>query len=184
MEIWKDIKDYEGRYQVSNLGRVKSLERVIKRPKKVGCFVQKERILKPSKCKGGYMGVTLVIDKKKKRHLVHRLVAIAFIKNPNSLKYVNHIDAKRDNNKAKNLEWCTQSENKKHSYNLGLSNKKGTNHHLSKFTESDIIDIRRKYEQEGLLQKTIAKEYNVSKATIWHIVNYKTWNYDIKKIGE
>jgi len=179
MEIWKDVIKYEGYYQVSNYGNVKSLSREIKRPKKIGSFIQKERILKPCKCKGGYESVTLVIDTKKKKHLVHRLVAIAFIENPIDYKYVNHIDAIRDNNKVENLEWCSQSQNKKHSYNLGLSKKKGVNHHLTKFTNQDIVDIRNKYENKKMLQKEIAEEYGVNKATIWNIVNYKTWNYNL-----
>ena len=183
MEKWKSIKDYEGIYEISNLGNIKSLQRLIERPKEVGSFTQSERILKPSKCLGGYNGVTLVINTKKKRHLVHRLVAAAFLNNKFNHKYVNHIDGNRHNNNVNNLEWCTQSHNKKHSYNLGLSDKKGTNHHLTKFKEQDIIDIRSKYENEGMLQKEISKIYNVNKSTIWHIVNYKTWNYDFKKIG-
>lgn len=184
MEIWKDIKGYENYYQISNFGNVKSLERIIIRPKKVGSFMQKERILSNNIDKSGYSSVLLVKETVKKKMLVHRLVAKAFIRNKDNHKYVNHIDANRSNNLQINLEWCTQSENKKHSYNLGLSDKKGEKHHLAKFKEKDIIDIRNKYDTGNFTQKEISETYNVSKSTIWHIVNYKTWNYDFKKIRE
>lgn len=104
-EIWKDIKGYEGIYQVSNLGRVKS----------------KRCILRPGNNKG-YMTVALSNYGKVKYFQVHRLVAQAFIPNPNNLPEVNHRDEKSTNNKVDNLEWCTPSYN--NSYN-GLAKKKG-----------------------------------------------------------
>lgn len=99
MEIWRDIKDYEGLYQVSNLGRVKSL--------KYG----KEKILKGYKYRGGYLRVDLYKERKVKHFPIHRLVASAFINNPNNLPQVNHKDEDKTNNCAENLEYCDSSYN-------------------------------------------------------------------------
>ncbi len=109
-EIWKSIKNYEGLYEVSNLGRVRSLDRVtITTNGKTVPF--KGKILKTIKHKNGYLKVNLNKDKKQKTHLVHRLVAEAFIPNPNNKKYIDHINTIRDDNRVDNLRWVTASEN-------------------------------------------------------------------------
>lgn len=107
-EEWKDIPDYEGLYQVSNYGRVKSL--------KYG----KERIMKQRKRKDGYLLVCLYKDGVIKSFTVHRLVASAFIPNPNNLPQVNHKDENKENNCAKNLEWC----DRKYNINYGTRNER------------------------------------------------------------
>ena len=102
MEIWEDIADYEGLYQVSSLGRVKSL----------GNYKSsKEKILKPFSNKDGYLNVKLCKEGKRKQYLVHRLVAKAFIPNPENKLEVNHKDEDKTNNKVENLEWMTCKEN-------------------------------------------------------------------------
>ena len=107
-EIWKDIKGYEGIYQVSNMGKVKSLKRTINNSTTYGGKATiKERILKPKKDKDGYEAVGLNKDGKRKDFRVHRLVADAFIPNPNNYPIVNHKDEVKDNNVVSNLEWCT-----------------------------------------------------------------------------
>ena len=119
MEIWKDIKGLEGSYQVSNLGRVKSLARVIKRSDNtIQTF--KERILKVLPDNNGYSRVSLPIKGKQTKVRIHRLVAIAFIENKENKKEVNHIDGIKNNNNVTNLEWCTGSENRKHAWDIGL----------------------------------------------------------------
>lgn len=114
-EIWKDIKGFEGRYQVSNMGRVKSLARLVHhrasiRTKSFDSMVS-ERIMKQHISNSGYLFITL----RGKEHLigtfVHRLVAESFIPNPNGLKEVNHKDEDKLNNHVDNLEWCTPSYN-------------------------------------------------------------------------
>lgn len=103
-EIWKDIKGYEGDYQISNLGRVKS------RKEQFG-NVPKEIILKPVLTVWGYTRVGLRKNKKAKNYFIHRLVAEAFVPNPYNKIYVNHIDSNKLNNAATNLEWVTAKEN-------------------------------------------------------------------------
>lgn len=102
-EIWKDIKGYEGLYQVSNFGRVRSI--------KFG----KERILKHSKTQNGYLQVILYDNGRPRCFFVHRLVAEAFIPNPNNLTEVNHKDECKTNNRVNNLEWCDRQYNAEYS---------------------------------------------------------------------
>lgn len=106
MEIWRDIPGYEGLYMVSNYGNVKSL----KRPTRHGTFTYNEVILKPA-IKRGYCVVFLYKNKKVNYFQVSRLVAIAFIPNPENKPYVDHIDTNKLNNKVENLRWVTASEN-------------------------------------------------------------------------
>lgn len=118
IEEWRDIKGLEGFYQVSNLGRVKSLERSYKRGN-VSCL-QKELIMKQSLLKRGYYQITFFYQKNKIRKTVHRLVALAFIPNPLNKKTVNHKDGNKLNNCVSNLEWNTYKENTQHAFDNNL----------------------------------------------------------------
>ena len=112
IEIWKDIEGYYGLYQISNLGRVKSLNY-----RRTG----KEKILKQAKTKLGYLFVFLKHKQEKaKPYYIHRLVAEAFIDNPNNLTEINHIDEDKTNNASSNLEWCTRLYN----INFGTRNER------------------------------------------------------------
>lgn len=107
LEIWRDIKNYEGIYEVSNLGRIKSISR--------NGTIKENRILKPNKVMG-YSQVGLQKYGTRKYKKIHRLVAEAFIPNPENKKEVNHKDGNKANNCVDNLEWVTTSENQLHSY--------------------------------------------------------------------
>jgi hypothetical protein len=109
-EIWKSVVGYEGFYEVSSLGRVRSLDRTIKLYNG-GSYVRKEKTLVQIKDKRGYLKLKLLKNGKMKTFFVHRLVAQAFISNPNELPQVNHKDENKLNNKVENLEWCTQQYN-------------------------------------------------------------------------
>lgn len=118
-EIWNNIAGYEGYYQVSNLGRVKSVGRTINRNQK-GNLTIKEKIISSHILKNGYEKVDLYKNGKRKCEYVHRLVAESFIPNPNGKIDVNHINGNKTDNSVCNLEWTTRSENMKHAFNIGL----------------------------------------------------------------
>lgn len=109
-EIWKDVKDYEGLYEVSNLGNVRSLDRIVTRSDGRKCL-WKGSILKGIKVRNGYLRISLSKSSKEKQVLIHRLVAQAFIPNPNNLPVINHKDEDKTNNHVENLEWCTRLYN-------------------------------------------------------------------------
>lgn len=121
-EVWKDIEGYEGLYQVSNLGNVKSLDRtqIQKRGDLYYNRKYKGQIIKPHLTHKGYCAIGVTKNNKHKNFSVHRLVAKAFIPNPENKPEVNHIDGNKQNNMVNNLEWCTRSENLKHAYNSKL----------------------------------------------------------------
>jgi len=113
-EVWKDIKGYKGLYQVSNMGRVKSLKRTVTR-KNGRKKTIRERILKPKTSNAGYLRVGLCDSRgKRKFFFVHRLVCEAFHENPENKPEVNHINENRLDNRACNLEWVTAKENSNH----------------------------------------------------------------------
>jgi len=120
MEVWKDIKGSEGRYQISNKGRVKSLERKVNNH--TGELTVKEKILKQRPDEKGYMRIDIKDNSGKRKYYgIHRLVASVFIPNPDNKPQVNHIDGNKANNDVDNLEWVTNGENQKHAYRLGLN---------------------------------------------------------------
>ena len=123
MEIWKDIPNYEGLYQVSNLGRVKSIlfrNNIIEK--------KQNKILNIHKSKrNGRMYVCLYKNNIRKNCVVHRLVGNAFIPNPYNMPQINHIDGNPSNNKVENLEWCDANYNCKHAYENHLTNLKTIN---------------------------------------------------------
>ena len=166
-EIWKDIKEYEGLYQVSNLGRVKSL------PKIQGRTLNKEIILKPRK-KNGYYQRALSKNKISKRFLVSRLVAIAFIPNPKNKQTVNHIDGNKLNNNIKNLEWNTRSENTLHAFRIGLhSIPNGEKNNQHKLNEKQVRFIRKRI----FTIPELSKIFNVSRGCIEKIIYRGSWKH-------
>ena len=173
-EVWKDIEGYEGLYQVSNFGNIKSLPKV--RHNGRGTYIQKEKILKPSNTSTGYKKIELCKDGKRKGFKVHRLVAIAFIPNPDNKPEVNHIDGNKINNNIDNLEWVTSSENTIHAYETGLnSNKKDldekkiiymycelnmTMQEIAKHFNVPIKSIKRRLEDNEIRIKTLSEQKN------------------------
>lgn len=116
-EIWKEIPNYEGYFEVSNLGNFRSKDRQV--PSRWGGTRNYPgKPLKVENMEDGYCRIVLMKDGHKKRFMCHRLVAITFIPNPNNLPQVNHIDGNRSNNCVENLEWCTQSDNERHAVDI------------------------------------------------------------------
>lgn len=172
-EIWLDIKGYEGHYQVSSFGRVKSLARVVECRKDV--FVnKKEKFLSDWDCGKGYRKVKLSKDGIEKSIRVHRLVAKTFLSNPEAKSEVNHINGIKNDNRLENLDWCTSSENTIHALNNKLKiSQKGSEHGMSKLTENDVLEIRKIGRSKGL--KEVSKIFNVSESLISNVLLNKIW---------
>ena len=187
MEIWKDIEGYEGCYQVSNEGNLRSLDRVVKGKNKINKTL-KGRSLKSTVTAYGYKAVVFRKNGKKENFRTHRLVAQSFLNNVEKKPLINHIDGDKTNNVVSNLEWCTDSENMKHAFATGLKepsnpNKngltQGSKHHNSKLVEKEVMFIRKNAKKSGgkFYNVELARGFNVSKVSIGLIVDGKTWKH-------
>ena len=162
----KPIKQYRGKYLACPTGRIWA-EPSNKRPK--GCY------LKPWLIGNGYEMVMLFNPKKK--YLVHRLIADAFVPNPKNLPEINHIDGNRLNNKPENLEWVTSKTNKQHAWDNGLYRHRGEQHPLTTLTVKDIKEIRKLCTEGKYTQRKIAQIFGVDPMTISNIKLGKTWGH-------
>ena len=150
-EEWRDIEGYEGLYMVSNFGRVVSFQ---------GC---NPRIMKLGMTHKGYLHVGLQKNKQHKTIVVHRLVAKAFIPNPDNLPQVNHKDECKTNNRVDNLEWCTD----KYNHNYGTYIERQRNFH-PRNTPVLMFDLNGNFEKEFISTREAAREMNASHALICH----------------
>ena len=167
IEVWRDIKGYEGCYQVSSFGRVKSLARM--RASRGGSLVpMSEKIMSLKTNKHGYLCIGLHSNGKK-FFSVHRLVAFAFIPNSDELKTtVNHKNADKKDNRVSNLEWATQSEQMQHAVKNDLLEIRGS----PKFTKEEkrkVLNYSQKYPDLSVLQ--LANIFNMSERTVGRILN-------------
>jgi hypothetical protein len=177
-EMWKNIKGYEKSYQISNLGRVKSLPRKVKiiRYGKVHYKTISGRTMKPllNKRGKGYLKINL---KRPNRLLsIHQLVAKAFIPNPENKPFINHIDGDPKNNVISNLEWCTAKENAIHASKNGLL-PRGENHPNSKLTKDQVLEIRKSYKPREITQQMLADKYGITKTLVRYILQRKYWTH-------
>ena len=166
MEIWKIVPGHERLYEVSNTGLVKSIARVTEGAD--GKLTRRDGItLTQIPNSNGYY--TVAIDGKRKT--VHRLVASAFIENPDNKPCVNHIDGDKKNNKVENLEWVTYGENNSHAYAIGLKKRPYNNRYRARFTDDEVRAIRK----DSRTSTAIAKELGVTDVCICNIKNGKTY---------
>ena len=180
MEVWKDVKGFEGYYQVSSLGNVRSVERTIEvtRPSGTYRMTLKGRNMVLGTNKKGYKRVELCRQNSKKRHqyLVHRLVAEAFIPNPENLPEVNHESGDKTDNSVENLTWCDRLGNIHHAIEHGFINKRGTANWNAVLNDDEVRDIRKKFEQ-GVTAREMADHYGLHPDTIRDIKRGKTWKH-------
>lgn len=144
--------------------------------------VKSGKLLKPGIGTTGYYLVILCKDGVKKTCKVHRLVAAAFLPNPDGLPFVNHIDHNRLNNNKKNLEWCSPSGNMKHCFNSGrgvIPKQVGEKNVKAKLTADQVREIRATHALGGKTFQDISVDYGVRMCTIARIVNRKLWNHVI-----
>lgn len=164
-EIWKAIPDYNGAYEVSSTGKVRSTKRKVLSTNGVE-QVFKGRILSPDISKG-YERVVLSRENKQKRYAVHRLVATCFVENELNYSCVNHVDGNKLNNSSINLSWCSYSENEKHSYDV--LNKLNP---IRKLKELDVEDIRNNA-IKGVNTTYFMNKYDISRKTVLNVLNRK-----------
>ena len=169
--MWKDIPGYEGLYQASDMGEIKSIRRWVNNGQPSGRYVE-EKILKPVLSGRGYEQVMLRKNGKSVHQYVHRLVALTFLANPSNKKAINHKDGNKRNNSVNNLEFVSYSENNYHAYANGLKGK-GELFYNSKLSSENVMFIRNTYPKLNYNQ--LAKLFNVSRATIRDVVLNKTW---------
>lgn len=174
-EIFLPIKGYEGYYEIGNFGTVKSALKIVAHGK-VGKRFYKERVLKSYYIQNkGYKSIKLYKNNKTKNFTIHRLIAIAFIPNPNNHPIINHIDGNPLNNKIENLEWCTYKHNSKHMYDTLFYPPPNR-----KISDLDIEHILT-YKDEWLSKKRngislmLSKKYNVCQQAITSILNGSTF---------
>lgn len=169
MELWKDIKGYEGMYQVSNEGRVKSLDRKVKQ-RGGGTQNKKGQLIVESMNHKGYKLTGITKENKNRTFATHRLVAEHFIENNNEKLQVNHIDGNKTNNHVDNLEWVTASENMRHAFDTGL--KSVCKEHLKMITKK-----ANKINQKKVDQLTKDGEYIKSFDSIMEASEHVNINY-------
>jgi len=167
-EIWKDIPEYEGFYQASNLGRIKSLYRIIERSK-TGRLPVKEKILKSTNLLG-YRLVVLLKNKTRKSKRVHVMVANAFIPNPKNKPFVNHINGIKHDNRVENLEWCTPKENNFHYVNILGNYNKRIQVIARKLSDEDVLEIRKNGKKFDSVIN-ISKKYGICLSAVYRILN-------------
>ena len=175
-EIWRDISRYDGAYQVSSLGRIRSVERPV---------INGEcTYLTPGKLMslwvGGtshYLCVCLSRKGKTRKYLVHRLVAEHFLEGWNETLEVNHIDGNKHNNSAMNLEMCSRQQNISHAISNRLKNDSGELSRNAKLTNHEAQMIRKLHAQ-GVKQNVLATQFRVCKQTICNIVHYKRYKHE------
>jgi len=177
-EIWEDVVGYEGFYKVSNLGRVLRLKRIgtTKSWYKIK-FVERYLSLKPNIVRG-YVKVSLrPPNGKSKTFLVHRLVAQAFIPNPENKPQINHMNGIKNDNRVLNLEWCTQDENNKHALETGLlKTQKGERHGNAVLSSDQVLEICNLLDTTDLTRDEIASKYLVTGSTITDIHLGRKWD--------
>lgn len=163
-ERWEPIKDYEGFYEVSTKGKVRSISRLTKFGNQSKIVKGRELII--NRRIGKYPIVILSKENVQHTHSLHRLVAETFIPNPDNLPCVNHVLGDKNDNRYFMLEWCTYSENFLHAYDLGLNTKR-------KLTREDVLFIR----QSDMTDIELGKKFNVRQGNIWNIRNRKSWKH-------
>lgn len=162
-ESWLPVKGTDGRYEISNLGRVRSVYKSIRAT---------------VHGRGGYRRILLSKDGRRRLWMVHRLVAEAFIGDAPPGYQVNHIDSDRANNASSNLEYVTPKGNQAHSWHTTQRQPphRGETTPFAKLTENDVIQIRR-MRAEGRTYKEIAAHFNTKPANVWHICSGHTWKH-------
>lgn len=170
-EIWKSVKNYEGLYEVSNFGNIRSIDRYVQRsPTSTFQSLRKAIPRKLTFNADGYYQVRLSKNGKAKSEPVHKLVATTFIPNPDNLPEINHIKPPKTNNRVDNLEWCTGKQNKEHQHStMNIKYNAG-----NVLTIEQVKSIREERRNDATIQSLVNK-YGVVRTSIKNVLSYKTY---------
>lgn len=181
VEEWKAVVGFEDRYEVSSFGQVRSIPYIKKGKNINGIFSFKTtgKLLKQCESTDHYLQIQLSKNNCKRGTGVHRIMAEAFIPNPDNLPQVNHIDGNKQNNHISNLEWCSAQHNVIHSYTLGLACNKQERHPLTVLTHDKVFRMA-EMRYKGFSYKQISEELDLKYDTVWKVINRKNWveSYD------
>ena len=170
-EVWKDIEGYEGYYQVSNLGRVRSLDRVILRADGTSALYRSKVLVSAG---SPYPGVFLSMGGTARGHRIHRLVAKAFLDNPNDYNEVDHIDGDKTNNRADNLQWCSHADNMRFATENGQMHHGPVRYKSAETKERMVADKRRAViRDDGKVYPSITKaaeDLGVTRPAVGHVL--------------
>jgi hypothetical protein len=175
---WHPVPGYEGRYEVTRDGRVRSLPRFVNSPAAGGQRKIKGKELKLQLIKGYWGFLAVRPDGSKTSAYVHRFIAMLFVPNPDGKPHVNHIDGDKTNNDPANLEWVTHGENMRHAFATGLTPKPtsgpGEESPAAKLDWEKVARIREML-REGATQLSVAREFGITKGTVGFIARNETW---------
>lgn len=176
-EVWKKIPGFGDGYEVSDQGRVRSTGRPFEHPKGSGRLCRKKgRVLKTGS-RSGYPSVTLAYEGKKLNRTVHRLVATAFLDNPDGLVAVNHKNGDKKDNRKVNLEWVSNLDNARHANDTGLVNNNGHRNTQAVLTQDQVDFIREHYKPRDreLGGAALGRKFGVTGSAILYAAHGKTW---------
>jgi hypothetical protein len=173
--FWKAIKGFEGKYEISNKGVIRSLDRYVNNGVGTQSLI-KGKVLVLREGTSGYLGTVLYDNGRRLNIELHRQLALTFIPNTDNLEQVNHIDGDKLNNELNNLEWLSQKDNVRHAFRLGLNNTPRGDVHKSSKLNSKAVGIIKRELNHGLSQQNLATRFGVHQSTIWRIANGLSWS--------
>lgn len=186
MEEWRSVVGYEGIYEVSNLGNVRSIPRPINRGIRGITHTKTYRNLRLRVNKYGYHDTHLrdAPTGRSRIYEIHRLVASAFIPNPEGKPTVNHMDSNRTNNSVSNLEWATHKENITHGMKHGkIPDMKGSSNHMSRLTAEDVLLLRSEWKTGLYTYQSLADKYGHSHGCVFCVITRRSWGH-LKEVSD